>query len=160
MKSRACSIEGCNTKHLARGWCSKHYQRWRVHKVICGQAGSHVRPQARDKRWLHLLWVPLPALQGCPLGGEQTLQPQRGLFRPLMDAAPVRAWMGCLLLFRCRPPRARSRPPWARRTWAARACANRRFGKRPTMPSTGCTGVCGVLYRRWPLPATLRLRGA
>ena len=26
-----CSIKGCNNKLIARGWCSKHYQRWRVH---------------------------------------------------------------------------------------------------------------------------------
>ena len=25
---RICSIEGCGSPRLARGWCSKHYQRW------------------------------------------------------------------------------------------------------------------------------------
>lgn len=24
-----CSIEGCSKEHLARGWCSKHYKKWR-----------------------------------------------------------------------------------------------------------------------------------
>ena len=26
-----CSIEGCEAKVLARGWCNKHYKRWRRH---------------------------------------------------------------------------------------------------------------------------------
>jgi hypothetical protein len=25
---RTCSVEGCERPHLARGWCSLHYQRW------------------------------------------------------------------------------------------------------------------------------------
>ena len=26
---RICKIESCNRKHLARGWCNKHYQNWK-----------------------------------------------------------------------------------------------------------------------------------
>lgn len=29
MTDRTCSIPGCGSKMLARGWCSKHYQRWK-----------------------------------------------------------------------------------------------------------------------------------
>lgn len=28
---RGCSIEGCPHPHEARGWCRKHYRRWRTH---------------------------------------------------------------------------------------------------------------------------------
>ena len=28
---RTCSIEGCDKKQLAMGWCAKHYSRWRRH---------------------------------------------------------------------------------------------------------------------------------
>lgn len=31
MVQRTCSIEGCEEKHAARGWCSTHYQGWRKH---------------------------------------------------------------------------------------------------------------------------------
>lgn len=31
MTKRTCAIEGCDrTGHLRRGWCPKHYQRWRL----------------------------------------------------------------------------------------------------------------------------------
>lgn len=26
-----CSIDGCNRLYWARGWCKRHYERWRVH---------------------------------------------------------------------------------------------------------------------------------
>ena len=31
MADNICSIDGCESPHLARGWCSKHYKRWQVH---------------------------------------------------------------------------------------------------------------------------------
>lgn len=30
-KNRRCSIEGCERRHLARGWCQRHYERWKRH---------------------------------------------------------------------------------------------------------------------------------
>lgn len=31
MTGRGCDIEGCEGKHFGRGWCRKHYLRWRRH---------------------------------------------------------------------------------------------------------------------------------
>ena len=31
MSARVCSAEGCGRPHLARGWCSNHYERWRLY---------------------------------------------------------------------------------------------------------------------------------
>lgn len=28
---RRCSISDCDKRHKARGWCDKHYARWRAH---------------------------------------------------------------------------------------------------------------------------------
>lgn len=37
MGKRTCSVEGCEKPAVSRGWCGKHYQRWRL-------TGSPVRP--------------------------------------------------------------------------------------------------------------------
>lgn len=31
MSKRTCSIDGCESPVLARGWCGKHYKRWQAH---------------------------------------------------------------------------------------------------------------------------------
>lgn len=31
MADRTCTIEGCAAKMLARGWCNRHYLRWKAH---------------------------------------------------------------------------------------------------------------------------------
>jgi 5-methylcytosine-specific restriction endonuclease McrA len=31
MSERICSIEGCESLHMARGFCTKHYRRWKEH---------------------------------------------------------------------------------------------------------------------------------
>ncbi len=31
MSGRLCSMDGCGRPHLARGYCTKHYRRWRRH---------------------------------------------------------------------------------------------------------------------------------
>lgn len=39
--STTCSIEGCLKKPIARGWCTMHYGRWRIHKdPLKGGKGS------------------------------------------------------------------------------------------------------------------------
>lgn len=41
MKATHCSIEGCTGAHVGRGWCLKHYTRWRRH-------GDPLATQFRD----------------------------------------------------------------------------------------------------------------
>ncbi len=31
VRPKVCTIEGCDKKVMAKGWCSTHYQRWRFH---------------------------------------------------------------------------------------------------------------------------------
>lgn len=37
MPNRTCSIDDCDSPVIARGWCNKHYCRWRVHGDPLGQ---------------------------------------------------------------------------------------------------------------------------
>jgi len=31
IEHRTCDVEGCCKRHIARGWCYKHYKRWQEH---------------------------------------------------------------------------------------------------------------------------------
>ena len=44
MADRICSVADCTGKVLARGWCSKHYQRWKHH----GTTDSLMRERGTD----------------------------------------------------------------------------------------------------------------
>lgn len=35
MPDATCSIDGCNRRAKARGWCMKHYKRWYNHGGVC-----------------------------------------------------------------------------------------------------------------------------
>lgn len=41
MGNRICSVSGCEKSHLARGYCDKHYRRWRLYGDPLGQAPRH-----------------------------------------------------------------------------------------------------------------------
>ena len=43
MAARVCTVEGCGERHAARGYCSRHYARFRAH----GDAGAALRPGGR-----------------------------------------------------------------------------------------------------------------
>ena len=44
MDNRTCTIDGCESKPVGRGWCNKHYTRWRNHgDPLGGAVGPRVR---------------------------------------------------------------------------------------------------------------------
>lgn len=40
VSDRTCSIEGCNGRYEARGWCLSHYTRWKRHRDV---GADHIR---------------------------------------------------------------------------------------------------------------------
>lgn len=50
MANRICSIDGCGGVHHSRGWCHKHYKRWRKY----GDADALLAP-----------WGSRPSVDGC-----------------------------------------------------------------------------------------------
>lgn len=52
---RLCSIDGCDSKHYGKGWCSRHWQRWRSYGDPL--AGGSDRPKGAtveerfDTKW-------------------------------------------------------------------------------------------------------------
>ncbi|MBT1630442.1 hypothetical protein [Curtobacterium flaccumfaciens] len=59
MAKTTCSIDGCDKPVRARGWCTTHHQRWRVHgdpgivlttrqEAVCIVAECGVKPKARS----------------------------------------------------------------------------------------------------------------
>ena len=52
---RKCVIEGCGQKHSVRGWCRKHYMRWKKHgdpfKVLNNVQQATRTPTTNDLHW-------------------------------------------------------------------------------------------------------------
>jgi hypothetical protein len=56
---KICSIEGCGKRHVARGWCNAHWQRWKDHGDP--MAGVPLRRRALGgevDRWLREIAIP------------------------------------------------------------------------------------------------------
>lgn len=49
MTERTCVIEGCDSPTVARGWCSRHYSKWRLH-------GDPLHITARDLSTNERFW--------------------------------------------------------------------------------------------------------
>lgn len=65
MNKRTCSIADCEGTHRARGWCSKHYQRW----MAFGDPTIERKPRENPGR-------------GCSIDGCAGLHRSRGLCNP------------------------------------------------------------------------------
>ncbi|MBI2344400.1 MAG: hypothetical protein HYV02_08730 [Deltaproteobacteria bacterium] len=74
----ACSVEGCKRPHRAKGWCDRHFRKWRRGEMptsrrykICGKEECR-KPRYRwgvcETHYLAMLGKTPPAPQGAPTG--------------------------------------------------------------------------------------------
>ena len=68
MAQRICSVDDCDTAHFGKGFCQKHYKRWRKHgdpqmgaavrlAELCAADGCERAPRSRDLCSMHLFRV-------------------------------------------------------------------------------------------------------
>lgn len=57
MNQTSCIVPGCDNKHHARGWCGKHYYRWRQHGDPLAGGTPHGLPLA----WIGELLAAAPS---------------------------------------------------------------------------------------------------
>lgn len=62
-KKRTCSIDGCDNDHYGRGWCRKHWKRWRRHgDPHAGASSLYPTPEEAfvhrsERRDDHIIWT-------------------------------------------------------------------------------------------------------
>lgn len=70
MNKRTCTIDGCGSPTRARGWCSKHYQRWQTHGDPRGGGPAHYSTPEEsfaartERRGECLIWTGAKASDG------------------------------------------------------------------------------------------------
>jgi hypothetical protein len=52
MATRACSVEGCTSRHSAKGYCARHYRR-PPNKIACSVVGCDRPSRARTLCKMH-----------------------------------------------------------------------------------------------------------
>lgn len=120
---RRCSIAGCDGMHEARGWCGKHYQRWR-------HTGDPLAPDRRGKHMAGRCREQNPAWKGDDIGYlslHKRLERERGSASALSCVAcgeqardwafdEPRGWSTDLSRYSpmCRPCHAEKDKPWLR----------------------------------------------
>lgn len=97
MAERRCTVEGCDRPMRARGWCTRHYQRWQRHGDPTIYVGYTGRPQAPlvhgSRRMYDLGCRCLP----CAVAESRYMAAYKRGERARVDAEQVRAHLAALL---------------------------------------------------------------
>lgn len=54
MPQRTCSIDGCDNATHSRGWCSTHYNRWRLGKDMDAPVQRRATGSVEERFWAHV----------------------------------------------------------------------------------------------------------
>lgn len=96
---RACTIDGCQRKHYARGWCAKHYDRWYRSGDPCAvtvilddieaRFWSHVDRRANDECWPWTAVVDSKSGYGQFAVNGRSVPAHRWAYQHFVAAVPV-----------------------------------------------------------------------
>ena len=93
MPHRTCSLDGCERKHEAHGWCKMHLKRWQLH----GDPGHVTRPSPEERFWAKVdkdgplpTWAPF--LGPCWLWTASVTGPGYGKFYVDGRLTPSHRW--------------------------------------------------------------------
>ena len=78
LRTYPCSIKGCDSLTLSRGWCAKHYDRWLVYgdpKILKVQHELH----GMHKHPLYNTWINMRRRCGTPKATGYALYGGRGI---------------------------------------------------------------------------------
>ena len=93
MNATRCSIEGCQRKTLARGWCELHYSRWRKHNDPLMTLTPNLVVGSPEERF----WAKVDAFGDCWEWTAYKNKDGYGIFRPGNKRTMIRAhrfsWM-------------------------------------------------------------------
>jgi len=85
--TRLCTIEGCERKIVARGWCYRHYDRWRKH----GDPMKTLTPTRVVGTPEERFWAKVDASGDCWEWTASKHKDGYGLFRPHSNETMTRA---------------------------------------------------------------------
>lgn len=145
-----CSIEGCSNPSRKRGWCEKHYSRWKVHgdpltttrrtsqAAVCSIDGCDSRPLALDLCDKHYRANRRPA---SPAGASPRLKRQTCLVPECDRLSDGRGMCGMHYQRWRRFGDPNFYPPQMNRSCTVEDCPN----------SANARGLCSKHYLRWQL---------
>lgn len=137
-RGAGCTVEGCDRSHEARGWCRRHYARWRrTGDVQARTTRICETPECTDRRYRrglcrahHQQWQRAGGGPRCDVDGCTRARRSRGL---------------------CRAHYAR----WQRTSHAGPGLIQGHVARDPVCTVRGCDrahqarGLCGTHYARW-----------
>lgn len=95
-----CSVEGCDTPNVARGWCDKHWTRWRRHGDLLAGEGKYGNGYVNTAGYVQI------GIKGHPLATAKgdVYYHRVVLFEAIGPGPHGCHWCGILIDWQAKPP--------------------------------------------------------